>query len=133
MTLIQMPANKGIKKFGKDAIKALTTKYAQLERMKVFQRINPSKLTKDGKQRALRSVNRIQEKSNRKLKGRTCVDGRKQRINDPALEVSSPTISNGAVIVSLLIDAHEDRDVRIFDVPGAYLNASMSNDKFIVI
>ena len=30
---------------------------------------------------------------------------------------------------TLLIDAHEDRDVAIFDVPGAYLQAEMPKEK----
>ena len=125
--------SEGIKNFGEDAIKALTTEHSQLERINVFQRIDPSRLTKEVTQRALRSVNIIQEKINKKLKGRTCTDGRKQRNDDPVLEVSSRTILIEALIVSLLIDVHEDRDMGIFDVKGSYLNASAPDDKFIVI
>ena len=35
--------------------------------------------------------------------------------------------------MTLCIDAHENRDVAVFDVPGAYLNAYMPDDKFLLI
>ena len=33
----------------------------------------------------------------------------------------------------MVIDAHEKRSVAIFDVSGAYLNADMPHDKFVLI
>ena len=35
--------------------------------------------------------------------------------------------------MTLCIDAHKNRDVAVFDVPGAYLNAYMPNDNFLLI
>ena len=35
--------------------------------------------------------------------------------------------------MTLCIDAHENRDVAVFDVPGAYLNTYMPDDKFLLI
>ena len=37
------------------------------------------------------------------------------------------------MFTSLIIDAHEGIDVAIFDVPGAYLNANIPEDKFILL
>ena len=39
----------------------------------------------------------------------------------------------GVPIKSLIIDSHKVRDVAIFDVPGAYLNADMIKEKFIIL
>ena len=39
----------------------------------------------------------------------------------------------GIFFTGLIIDAHEGRDVVIFDVPGAYLNADMPEDKLILL
>ena len=33
----------------------------------------------------------------------------------------------------LLIDTHEERDVAIFNVPGAYLHAKLPDEKFILL
>jgi len=48
-------------------------------------------------------------------------------------EVISPTVSTEALMTTLLIDVYEGRKVAIFDVPGAYLQANMPKDNFIVI
>ena len=34
---------------------------------------------------------------------------------------------------TLLIDAHEERDVAIFDVPGVYLHAKLLEDEFVLL
>ena len=39
----------------------------------------------------------------------------------------------GIFFTSLIIDSHEGRDVVIFDVPGAYLNADMPEYKLILL
>ena len=39
------------------------------------------------------------------------------------------TISLEALMATLVVDAYEGQDVAIFDVPGAYLNADMTDDK----
>ena len=49
-------------------------------------------------------------------------------------EYSSPSaISLDSLFTSLIIGAHEGRDVVVFDVPGAYLNADMPEEKFAIL
>ena len=45
--------------------------------------------------------------------------------------VSSPTVPLEAFTATLVIDAKEGRDVGIFDVPGAFLQADMPKEKHI--
>ena len=72
------------------------------------------------------AVNLIKQKHNGELKGRTCADGSKQRKYLKQDEsVASPTAALESLIVTLLIDAYEGRDVRTYDVPGAFLQASL--------
>ena len=40
--------------------------------------------------------------------------------------MSSPTASLESLLVMLLIDAYEGRDVRTYDAPGAYLQAILA-------
>jgi len=84
------------------------------------------------KRRALRAINLIKEKRCGKIKGRTCADGSSQRKYVPREEASSPTIALESLMVLLMINAHEERDVVIFDVPGAYLHADIGN-KFALL
>ena len=129
----QMTAAKGIKLFGEKAIAVMFKEYNQLNDMTVFGRTDPDKLSPKQKKGALRAVNLIKEKRCGRLKGRACADGSKQRAYIPREEATSPTVSMEALTASLVIDAHEKRAVAIFDVPGAYLNADMPEDKFVIL
>lgn len=60
-----------------------------------------------------------------KIKARACVDGRKQRRYINKSQVASLTIQLVILILSIMIDAREGRDVAIVDVVGAYLHATM--------
>ena len=48
-------------------------------------------------------------------------------------DISSPTASLDAIISTLVIDAHECRDIAIADVNGAYLHAKMPSEKKVVL
>ena len=76
---------------------------------------------------ALRAIILIKEKSCGKLKGITVANGSAQRGLHTKEETASPTISNDALLMTMLIDAWEDRDVATADVGGAYLHADMDN------
>jgi len=130
----QMPASKGIKLYRAKAVAAMFKEYKQLEDFnKVLGRINPESLQHDQKRRALRAVNLIKLKHCGKMKGRTCADGSTQRKYVPREEASPPTLSFEALMGILLVNAYEERDTAIFDVPGAYLHAEMPDDKFAIL
>ena len=82
------------------------------------------------KNKALHAINLIKEKGNSEIKGRTCANGKMQEKYLNIEETSSPTVAVESLFMFLFIDSHEKRDVAIFDVPGVYLNAYMSDDNF---
>ena len=64
----------------------------------------------------------IKQKWNRKIKGRACADGHKQRRYIKKEDVSShTTVQLDSLVIALLIDAQEKIDVATADVVGAYL------------
>ena len=79
------------------------------------------------KREALNLITMIKEKRSGTIKARACADGRKQRRYIAKEDVASPTIQLESLIVSLIIDAKEGRDVAIADVVGAYLLANMQD------
>jgi hypothetical protein len=129
----QMTASKGIKLFGERAVAAMFKEYKQLDDLTVFGRLDPESLTHEQKHKALRAINLIKEKRCGKIKGRTCADGSTQRKYVPREEATSPTLSLEALMALLLINAFEERDTAVFDVPGAYLHAQIPDDKFAVL
>jgi hypothetical protein len=129
--LTQMSANAGIKKHGREAEEALMAEFAQLHDLSVFEGLDPTTLTKAQRREALRAINLIKEKGCGKLKGRTVTDGRPQRTLYEKSETASPTVSTDSLMLSILIDVHEKRDVATADVAGAYLKADM--DDFVIM
>ena len=128
-----MTAKKGIEVFGERAVAAMIKEYQQLHDLQVFGGVDPSEITREEKHKSLRAINLIKEKRCGKIKGRTVADGRPQRRYISREEATSPTISQEALMLSLMIDAKEKRNVSIFDIPGAYLHADMPEEKLVLI
>jgi hypothetical protein len=92
--------------------------------------VNPSTISWEEKKQALEAVNLIKKKRCGKIKGWTCANSSKQKKYLKHGEtISSPTVSNEALLGTLVIDVLEERDVAIFNVPGAYLQAKMPKEK----
>jgi hypothetical protein len=131
LVMTQMSAKAGIRKHGAAAEAAMMAEFTQLEDLGAYESIDPDTLTWAQKKGALRSINLIKEKRCGKLKGRTVADGRPQRGLYDKSETASPTVSTDGLMLSVMIDAHEGRDVATADVAGAYLKAYMTD--FVVM
>ena len=70
----------------------------------------------------------LKQKRNGIVKGRGCADGRKQRDYMSKEEASSPTVAIESVMLSCVIDAKEERDVGIIDIPGAFMQVDMKGE-----
>ena len=129
--LTQMHASKGIKLLGDSAIEALATEYDQLDDLVVFTGQDVNNLTNEQKKAALDVIDLIKLKRCGKIKGRTVVDGRKQRDYFDKADTTSPAMTLESFIATLVIDAMEDRDVACADVAGAFLKADMPD--FVIL
>ena len=128
-----MSANEGLKRFGEKAADALIKEWKQLDELDVFEGMFFNQLTSEDRSKALRLVQLIKEKRCGKIKGRTCADGRKQRSYINPEEATSPTVSTEALLITLMIDAAEGRDVATSDVPGAFLHTDIDEDTYVVV
>jgi Reverse transcriptase (RNA-dependent DNA polymerase) len=127
----QMSFKEGLRRYGKAAETALMKEFAQLEDLEVYEAVDSRSLTTDQRRAALRAINLIKEKRSGVLKGRTVADGRAQRFLYEKSETASPTIATDALMLSIIIDAYEGRDVATADIAGAYLKAYMKD--FVVM
>ena len=125
--MTQMSAKAGIRRFGDAARDAMRAEFRQLDEKGVFDPVPPNSLDLNATKQALRCINVIKQKRCGKIKGRTCADGRPQRNLYEKSETSSPTASSDAIMLTLIVDALERRDVATADVAGAYLNADMED------
>ena len=123
----QMSFKEGLRRHGRAAEAALMSEFPQLESLEVYEAVNARLLTRAQRRAALRAINLIKEKRCGKIKGRTVADGRPQRALYDKSETASPTIATDALILSILIEAYEGRDVATADIAGAYLKALMKD------
>jgi hypothetical protein len=64
-----------------------------------------------------------------KIKGRTVAGGNKQRDYISKEYASSPTLSMESVLLLCIIDAEEHRDVTVVDIPNAFVQTPVENEK----
>ena len=127
LVFTQMSTKTGIKKHGQAAVDALRKEFEQFRSMDVLEPLDAFKLTREQKAESLRALSVIEQKRNGLLKGRTVADGSSQKGKYPKEQTGSPTISNDALFMTILVDAHENRDVATADITGAYLHAHMKD------
>jgi hypothetical protein len=121
IALTQVSMKRGLQMFGDRGVAAVESEMRQLHDMGALEPVR--KLTREEKNAALGYLMYLKEKSDGRIKGRGCADGRKQREYITKSEAASPTVSVEAVFITSVIDALEMRDVGVADIPGAYLHA----------
>ncbi len=63
-----------------------------------------------------------------KIKAQKVIGGNKQRDYITKEDVSSPTVSAEAVMLTCIIDAVEDRDIAVVDIPNAFAQTVVSEE-----
>ena len=121
----QLSLKQGVWEWKEDAVNAVREEMQQMHDLNVFQPVNKDSLTREDLCRALRAIIFLKKKRCGRIKACACTDGRKQRLLYSKEDASSPTVRTESVLLTLLIDAMEGRDVAIVDVPGAFLQARL--------
>ena len=99
--------------------------------MNTFVRVCSEYLTHKQKRDALRAITLIKEKRSEKIKGGSRADGRAQREYITKQEVAALNVSMDELPEKSIIDVFEEHAMAKFDVPDAYLNADVPEDKFV--
>jgi hypothetical protein len=71
----------------------------------------------------------LKQKRDGKIKGRTVAGGNKQWDYISKEDASSPTVATESVLVSCIIDAEEERYVAVVDIPDAFVQTRVENEK----
>jgi hypothetical protein len=71
----------------------------------------------------------LKEKRDGKVKGRTVAGGNNQRGYISKEDASSPTVAMEPVLLSCIIDAEEGQDVAVVDIPNAFIQTRVENEK----
>ena len=119
--------HQGIKKFKDKGTQAATAEMQQMLDRKCFQPINKHELTDAEGKRTMESLIFLTEKRDGRIKARHCANGSTQRAYMDKEQVSSPTVSLEALLLTAVIDAEENRDVATCDIPNAFIQTDLDD------
>jgi hypothetical protein len=127
-TMLSLKA--GLKRWGKKAKEAMLDELKLFLSEEVFQQLhNP---TRKQMETALRIHCFVVEKRDGRIKARAVADGRTQdRYFEE--ETYSPTVKLESIMLSSLIDAHEQRNVVTIDIKGAFLKAKVPDEMDLIV
>lgn len=100
---------------------------------KVFGEVVYELLTAQQKKWALPILLFMVMKRNSTLKSRACANGRQQRLWTNKEEVASPISSIDALKNTMIVDAQENCDVAIIDLPAQFLQTEMDEVIYLKI
>ena len=123
----------GLRKFGTRGATAAVEELTQLHIMDTWTAMDPSKISREERMKALSSLLFLKEKRTGKIKGRACINGAPQRAYIPKEEAASPTVSTESTFITASIAAHEHRKVRCYDIPSAFVNTDVDEDVLMVL
>ena len=125
----QYQLGKGLKLFGERGHKASSSELEQLHHRKFFHPVSVNNMTRNERMKAQMAMMLLTEKRCGKVKGRMVFDGRKTREWITKEDSASPTATLEGILLTLTIDAHENRDVMSAHVPNAFIQTEMPEIK----
>jgi hypothetical protein len=96
---------------------------------KTFKPKHWRELSKSERHTVMESHMFLKLKRDGKIKGRTIAGGNKQCDYISKEDASSPTVATESVLILCIIDAEEHRDVAIVDIPNAFVQTRVENEK----
>ncbi len=129
----QMLLKAALKNWGNDAEKAGVAEASQLHWRNTFIPRRYADLTPDQREKILESHMFVVKKRTGKYKARLVAGGNKQRDYLSKEEASSPTVSTESVLLTAIIDAKENHNVAIVDIPNAFIQTVVDDEQERVI
>jgi hypothetical protein len=128
--MTQLSLKAGLKAWGDKAHMAAHSEIKQLHMRNTFKPKHWRELTADQRNTVLESHMFLKEKRDGKIKGRTVAGGDKQCADYIAKEdASSLTVATESVLLSCIIDAEEGKDVAVIDIPAAFIQTRIEDEK----
>jgi hypothetical protein len=75
----------------------------------------------------------LKEKRDGTIKGQAVAGGNKQRDYISKEDASSPTVATESVLLTCIVDAEEEREVAVIDIPNAFIQTRIESEKDIAI
>ena len=131
--MTQLSLKVGLKQWGKKGHQAAYSEMKQLHFRDTFVPLHWNDLTQEQRLTVLELHMFLKLKRSRDIKGRTVAGGNKQHDFISKEDASSPTVATEAVLLTCIIDAEEGQDVAIIDIPNAFIQTRIEDEKDMVI
>jgi hypothetical protein len=131
--MTQLSLKRGLKEWGAEAEEAVYSEMKQLHLRNTFRPMHPKDLTEEQRKCVLESHLFLKQKRDGTIKGRTVAGGNKQRDFISKEDASSPTVATEAVLLSCVIAAEEGRDVKVIDIPNAFIQTRVEDEKDMAV
>jgi len=105
----------------------------QLHWRNSFKPVHWKEIDEEKRDQILESHVFVKKKRSGEIKARKVAGGNKQRDFISKESASSPTVSTNSVLLTSIVDAKEDRDVAIIDIPNAFIQTMVEDDRDRVI
>jgi hypothetical protein len=115
--------NKGLKIFGQKGQDASKKEMDQLHRRSCFIPKSIAEMTQIEQRKAQQALMFLGEKRDRTVKGRMVYSEKPTREWLSREDSASPTAALESIMLTAVIDAHEERDVMTCDIPNAFIQA----------
>jgi hypothetical protein len=127
--LTQLSLKAALKQWGEDAHKAVEAEAKQLHWRNSFEPVHYKEIDEDQREQILESHVFVKKKRSGQLKARKVAGGNKQRDFISKEDSSSPTVATESVLLTSVVDAKENRDVAIVDIPNAFIQTVVEDDE----
>jgi hypothetical protein len=131
--LTQLSLKAALKQWGDDAKAAVEAEARQLHWRNSFTPVHWKDIVQEKCDQILESYVFVKKKHSGEIKARKVAGGNKQRDFIGKESASLPMVLTDAVLLTLIIDATEHRDVAIIDIPNAFIQTVVEDDKDKVI
>ena len=128
MTMAQLSMKAAIKKWGEQAKFAISKEMKQMHWQNSYKPRHWHSLSKKQKDQVLESHIFVEQKRDGTIKACKVIGGNKQCDYITKDDVSSPTVTAEAVMLTCVIDAQEGRDVAVVDIPNAFVPTIVSEE-----
>jgi hypothetical protein len=121
--MTQLSLKAGLKEWGDEAFTVAQSEMKQLHSRNKFKPKHWQELSQVQRQIVLESHMFLKQKRDGKIKGRTVAGGNNQRDYSPL------TVATESVLLSCIIDAEDEWDVTVVDIPNAFVQTYVENKK----
>jgi hypothetical protein len=127
--MTQLSLKAGLKEGGDEAFMAAQSEMKYLHFRNTFKPNHWRELSQVQRQTLLEPHMCLKQKRDGKTKGRTVAGGNTQRDYISKEDASSLTVDAESVLLSCIIDAKEEWDVLVADIPNTFVQTPVENEK----